>query len=203
MAIGEGAVEGTLLIVLGYILGSISFSTLVARKMAGIDIREHGSRNAGATNTLRVLGVGPALFVLVLDTLKGVIPVLLAMRITGEPSWIVLSGLAAIIGHNWPVFFSFRGGKGVATTIGVATSFAFIPSLIAGMFAIIVIILFRYVSVGSLCFVSLLPVMLFIFQYPLPYILGTLVIGLLSFWRHRTNIIRLVQGKENKLGGRP
>ena len=115
-------------IVVGYLLGSISFSYLFGKWFKGIDIRKHGSGNAGATNTLRVLGKGPAILVLLLDALKGVVAVLLGVWAAPGPDdiWIrVLCGLAAIVGHNWPVFFGFRGGKGIATTIGVMATLCF------------------------------------------------------------------------------
>ncbi|MDQ0337754.1 glycerol-3-phosphate acyltransferase PlsY [Caldalkalibacillus uzonensis] len=196
------------LVILSYGLGSISFSYIVSRKLAGIDIREHGSKNAGATNTLRVLGVGPAVLVLLLDALKGSLAVLLALWLTTDPLWPVLAGLAAIIGHNWPAFFGFKGGKGVATTIGVVAVLTFVPGLLAGIIAISAIALFRYVSFGSLIFVTLLPLMIFILDrftaliYPTEYILGAGVIMVLSYIRHRSNIVRLIRGQENKLGGK-
>jgi acyl phosphate:glycerol-3-phosphate acyltransferase len=184
-----------------YLLGSISFSYIIAKKIAGIDIRQHGSKNAGATNTLRVLGVWPAIAVLLLDAFKGVVAVLVAMALTDASIWVVLSGLAAIFGHNWPVYYRFKGGKGIATTIGTVATLGFVPSISAGVIAIILIVLFRYVSLGSLVFVTLLPVMMWLYRYPFEYILGAAVIMLFSYWRHRTNIVRLVKGQENKIGG--
>ncbi|GGK18929.1 glycerol-3-phosphate acyltransferase 2 [Caldalkalibacillus thermarum] len=195
------------LIVLSYGLGSISFSYIVSRKIAGIDIREHGSKNAGATNTLRVLGVGPAVLVLVLDALKGSLAVLLSLYLTHDPVWPVLAGLAAIVGHNWPVFFGFKGGKGVATTIGVVAVLTFLPGLLAGIVAILAIVIFRYVSLGSLIFVTLLPLMIVLLDrltalsYPTVYVIGVFVIMILSYIRHRSNIVRLIRGEENKIGG--
>ncbi|GAA0369638.1 glycerol-3-phosphate 1-O-acyltransferase PlsY [Bacillus horti] len=183
-----------------YLLGSISFSFLIAKKIAGIDIRQHGSNNAGTTNTLRVLGKLPALLVLILDTLKGSVAVLIAMQLT-DSLWVwMLAGFLAIIGHNWPVFFGFRGGKGVATTIGVVIALMFIPALYAGVIAIALIVIFRYVSLGSLAFVTLLPISLLLLQRPMEFVVGSLAILLLSYWRHRTNIVRLFKGQENKLG---
>lgn len=183
-----------------YLLGSINFSFLIAKKIAGIDIRQHGSKNAGATNTLRVLGKGPALFVLLLDAAKGAVAVLLAMLLTDQIWAWFLAGFLAIMGHNWPVFFGFKGGKGIATTIGVVATLMFLPALAAGVIAIIMIVIFRYVSLGSLVFVTLLPISLLLFQRPIDYVIGSLVFLILSYWRHRTNIVRLVKGQENKIG---
>lgn len=176
--------------------------------MAGLDIRQHGSKNAGATNTMRVLGTGPAILVLVLDALKGIAAIIIASFITTEPLWIILTGVAAIVGHNWPLFFGFKGGKGVATTIGVLAVLSFWPALAAGVFAIITIVIFRYVSLGSLVFVTLVPLFLALFyyytdlEYTVGHLLGALLIMGLSYLRHRTNIVRLLRGEENKIGGR-
>lgn len=192
-------------VVLGYLLGSISFSFLIARWLKGIDIRKHGSGNAGATNTLRILGVGPAVSVLLLDMGKGILAVLIGRLFgPGEAGdWIpVLSGLAAVIGHNWPIYFGFRGGKGVATTIGVSLTFALLPALLAGIAAILTIVLSRYVSLGSLLFTLSFPIFLAVMDRPKEIIYASLVILILAFVRHRSNIVKLVQGKENKLGAK-
>jgi glycerol-3-phosphate acyltransferase PlsY len=193
--------EFILSIVIAYLLGSISFSYLIARKVKKIDIRQHGSGNAGATNTLRVLGVGPAISVLLLDTAKGVAAVLISVWIGGA-EWIpFIAGLFAIVGHNWPIYYGFRGGKGVATTIGVFATLAFPPALIAGIIAVLLIAVTRYVSLGSIVFVLLTPIMtLFIGSYPLSYFYLSAIIAILSIWRHRSNLSRLLKGKESKLG---
>lgn len=189
-----------MIIILSYLLGSISFSYLIAKGMAGIDIRQHGSKNAGATNTLRVLGVRPAITVLLLDTLKGVAAILLAMWWSDDPNVHLYAGLAAIVGHNWPIYFGFKGGKGIATTIGVIATLAFIPGLIAGVLGILSIIIWRFVSLGSLIFVTLTPVFMYFFDYSWSYLTGVTAITVLSYLRHRTNISRMFKGEENKLG---
>jgi glycerol-3-phosphate acyltransferase PlsY len=189
--------------VIAYLLGSISFSYLITKIVLRDDIRNHGSGNAGATNTLRVLGLFPAVLVLLLDVLKGVVAIGIAKWL-GEQAWLLpFAGFMAIIGHNWPVFFGFRGGKGVATTIGVFATLFFMPSVYAGILAVVLIALTRYVSLGSLLFVVAAPVFaLFIGDYPVSYVYTGLIVAILSYWRHRTNIIRLVNGTENKLGKR-
>jgi glycerol-3-phosphate acyltransferase PlsY len=192
--------EAIIIIILSYLLGSISFSYLIARGVAGIDIRQHGSKNAGATNTLRILGLGPAITVLTLDALKGVAAILIAMWWSGDPNVIISAGVAAIIGHNWPLLFGFKGGKGIATTIGVIATLAFIPGLIAGILAILSIVIWRFVSLGSLIFVTLVPVFMYVFDYSWSYIIGAMAIMCLSYLRHRTNISRIIKGEENKLG---
>lgn len=187
--------------IIAYLLGSVSFSYLITNVVRKEDIRKYGSGNAGATNTLRVLGLGPAVAVLLLDVFKGVAAVWIAVWLGGA-SWVLpIAGLFAIIGHNWPVFFGFRGGKGVATTIGVFATLFLLPSLYAGIVAILLIALTRYVSLGSLFFILAAPVSAyFIGSYPLSYLCIGLLIASLSYWRHYSNIIRLVNGSENKLG---
>ncbi|MBT2760746.1 glycerol-3-phosphate 1-O-acyltransferase PlsY [Paenibacillus sp. ISL-20] len=188
-------------IVVCYLLGSVSFSVLLAKILKGIDIRQHGSGNAGATNTLRVLGKGPAILVLVLDVIKGIAAVWIGRWLGGDNDWLPgLCGIAAIIGHNWPLYFRFRGGKGIATAIGVLATLCFIPAVIAGIIAILSIVFTRYVSLGSLIFVVLTPVFLLIADYSWPIFWTSFIICVFAFWRHRSNIVKLVQGRENKLG---
>ncbi len=204
----NGHLFGSLILalVVGYLLGSISFSYIIAKKIKKVDIRQHGSGNAGATNTLRVLGVGPALAVLALDILKGVIAVWIGVFLTSYNSALIpaAAGLAAIIGHNWPIYYGFRGGKGVATTIGVLVTLVFFPALLAGVIAIASIFIWRYVSLGSLLFTVLTPVFVFLladfYDYPFIYFYLTCIVALLSIWRHRSNVQRLLNRTENKIG---
>lgn len=190
-----------LAVIISYLIGSISFSYLIAKRLAGIDIRTQGSGNAGATNTLRVLGKGPGIAVLVLDALKGLAAMGIAHWITsGDPVAYAFAGIFAIVGHNWPVFFGFRGGKGIATTLGVALGLSPLAFLIAAVVTVIVIAITRYVSLGSLVFVTLLPVLLwFLTDHPV-YPLVSLLITVFAYIRHSSNIVNLVQGKERKLG---
>lgn len=187
-------------VVLSYLIGSISFSTLVGHWVAHIDIRKHGSGNAGATNTLRVLGLKWGLFVLVLDVAKGVVVVTGAQFLPhSTPLVMYLCGLAAITGHNWPIFFRFRGGKGVATTIGVLAVAMFHPALIAACYALAIVILTRFVSLGSLTFTALVPVFAaFIYPSVVPVIISA-IIAALAILRHRQNIVRLWSGTEGRV----
>jgi glycerol-3-phosphate acyltransferase PlsY len=189
-------------IVAGYLLGSISFSYLFGKWLRGIDIRDHGSGNAGATNTLRVLGKGPAVLVFVLDALKGVLAVLIAKWLGGEEWAVAASGVAAIIGHNWPLFFGFRGGKGIATTVGVMASICFLPTLFAGLLAILLIAVTRYVSLGSLLLTAILPFFILGMGRPIEVFWASILICFFAFLKHRKNIAKLLQGKENKLGSK-
>lgn len=190
--------------IVSYLIGSVSFSYIITKKIKKIDIRQHGSGNAGATNTLRVLGVGPAVTVLLLDMLKGVAAVLIALQITGSGLGPALAGLAVIFGHNWPIFHGFKGGKGVATTIGVLATLVFIPALIGGIVAILSIAITRYVSLGSLLFMITTTILTYVFltnyDYSIYDVYLALGLTVLSFWRHRSNIIRLLKGEESKIG---
>lgn len=190
-------------VIVAYLLGSISFSFLYGKWFKGIDIRKHGSGNAGATNTLRVIGVGPAIAVLLLDAAKGIGAVWIGkwLGAGADVSYIpVLAGLAAIAGHNWPIYFGFKGGKGIATTIGVAVTLCFLPALFTGIAAILLIAVTRYVSLGSLVFTGLMPVLVWFMDYPIDVFWGILLIAIFAFVRHRTNIVKLVKGKESKIG---
>ncbi|KHF40352.1 glycerol-3-phosphate 1-O-acyltransferase PlsY [Halalkalibacter okhensis] len=195
-----------IVILIGYLLGSLSFSYIIAKKIKKVDIRQHGSGNAGATNTLRVLGLGPALLVLALDVLKGIVAVWIGVTFAPDDTGLfpALAGLAAILGHNWPVYYGFKGGKGVATTIGVIATVVFFPALFAGIVAIGSIVVTRYVSLGSILFVILTPIFAFFlldyYGYPVIYGYLAIVVALLSVWRHRTNIKRLLGGTESKIG---
>ncbi|WP_159882978.1 glycerol-3-phosphate 1-O-acyltransferase PlsY [Paenibacillus puerhi] len=190
-------------LIIGYLLGSISFSFLAGKLLKGIDIRQHGSGNAGATNTLRVLGKGPGIAVLLLDVLKGVAAVWLGYLLSGgETLFLVLSGISVIVGHNWPVFFGFRGGKGIATTIGVMVSVAFLPALLAGIAAILSIVWTRYVSLGSLLFTALLPLFIWLMGRPVEILWLSLLLFAFALFRHRSNIVKLFKGQENKLGSK-
>lgn len=195
---------GITCIIIAYLIGSISFSYIIARKIKKVDIRQHGSGNAGATNTLRVLGIGPAVTVLLLDCAKGIVAVVIALYVTNDPLIAASSGLASIIGHNWPVYYGFKGGKGVATTIGVLATLVFSAALIAGIIAILSIVITRYVSLGSLIFVIGTTVIStlfnYYFEYPGYYIYFLIVISLFSVWKHRSNIQRLIKGQESKIG---
>ncbi|MCL7745896.1 glycerol-3-phosphate 1-O-acyltransferase PlsY [Halalkalibacter alkaliphilus] len=195
-----------IIILIGYLLGSLSFSYIIAKKIKKVDIRQHGSGNAGATNTLRVLGLGPALSVLALDVLKGIVAVWIGVVVAPDQSGLypALAGFAAILGHNWPIYYGFRGGKGVATTIGVLATIVFFPALFAGIVAIGSIVITRYVSLGSILFAILTPIfalfLLDYYGYPVIYGYLAIVVALLSIWRHRTNIKRLLAGTESKIG---
>jgi glycerol-3-phosphate acyltransferase PlsY len=190
-------------IIASYLLGSLMFSVIMGKIIAGIDIRSHGSGNAGATNTLRLIGKGPAIAVFLLDVAKGVLAVLLAKWIVPDSYGVaVLCGLAVVLGHNWPIWFNFRGGKGIATTIGMLVTLAFLPTLFAGIIAIITIVFTKYVSLGSLLLTASLPLFIFGMNYPADLLWGSLVILVFALVKHRKNIVKLAKGTENRIGTR-
>lgn len=190
-------------VVIGYLLGSISFSFLAGKLLKGIDIRNHGSGNAGATNTLRVLGKGPAITVLLLDAVKGLAAVWIGRWLSGGDALIeTLCGLAAISGHNWPLYFGFRGGKGIATTIGVMLFLAPMPVVYSGIIAIVTIALTRYVSLGSLLLTAILPILIWFMGYPVEVFWLSILLFAFAVFRHRTNIVKLAKGQENKIGSK-
>lgn len=197
---GEG-VQYFAAFVLSYLLGSISFSFVLAKMLKGIDIRKHGSGNAGATNTLRILGKGPAILVLALDVLKGIGAVWIGKWLGDGNVWIpVICGLLVIIGHNWPVFFGFKGGKGIASAIGVTATLCFLPAFFAGVIAIASIFITRYVSLGSLIFSGLLPIFAALMGWETEIVVGTLLLAIFAFVRHKSNIIKMIHKQENKIG---
>lgn len=188
-----------LLILAGYLLGSIPFGLLIGKIMK-IDVRKSGSGNIGATNVLRTLGVGPGALVLILDTLKGAVPVWLAQAYSGDPLIIVLCGLAAIIGHTFPIYLGFKGGKGVATSGGVLLGLAPDMFVFAILLFLVIVGLTRFVSVGSILTALTLFIVFIILGKPLPY---TVLVGLaavLIVIRHRPNIKRLIAGTELRIG---
>lgn len=185
--------------VVGYLLGSVNTS-LVVGKFYGIDVRKHGSGNAGTTNTLRVLGKTAAIMVLAGDILKAIIACIAGRIITGGDAGVMAAGMGAILGHNWPVYFGFKGGKGVLTSAAVVFMMDWKAGLIVlGVFAVLVAVT-RYVSLGSIIAAFLFPVVSLFLGRDLLFIVFAAAIALLIIARHRANIIRLVKGTESKLG---
>ena len=187
--------------VIGYLLGSLN-SSLIVGKFYGVDVRRHGSGNAGMTNTMRTLGKKAALFVLLGDAVKGVLAFLAGYYICGgNPDGQLggmLAGTAAILGHVWPVFFGFKGGKGVLTTLAVVLMIDWPIALgLLGVF-IIILLLTRYVSLGSVVAVFLFPIAAGVFGRSLETIVFAAIIAVLIIIRHRTNIQRLLKGTESK-----
>jgi glycerol-3-phosphate acyltransferase PlsY len=189
-----------------YLLGAVPTGLVLARLFSAIDIRSSGSGNIGATNVARLLGRKFGLLTLLGDMLKGFLPVysgaLLFPDARGGTDYMLLSifGLAAFLGHLFPVYLKFKGGKGVATGFGVFAWLAPAPLALVLVLFVVIVAVSRYVSLGSLCTALVLPLLLIAYSYPLPVVVTGIVMGLLVFIKHRDNIQRLLQGTENKQG---
>jgi glycerol-3-phosphate acyltransferase PlsY len=186
-----------------YFIGSIPTGYLTVRLARGVDIRTIGSGSIGATNVRRVMGQGWAVFVTVVDMLKGAFALLVTATYGVEPWLLSLAGFAAVLGHNYPVWLKFKGGKGVATTYGVAFFLwpyeSFAIALLSGAIWYAVMSATRYVSVASMVSLLSLPLFFWMLDAPAPYIAVSLVLALMSICRHGDNIVRLTMGRENKV----
>ena len=188
--------------VIAYLLGSISFGMIVAKLKGGPNLREVGSKNTGATNVLRVMGVKTGLIVFVLDILKALIACIIG-RVWMDLNGAMVAGLAVVIGHNWPCFFQFKGGKGVASTLAVMLMTFPIPACICYVVAIALIAATRYVSLGSITLAALFAAMVIATNWgSWLVIVWVIAISGLLIWRHHANIGRLLKGTENKLGSK-
>lgn len=185
---------------LAYLIGSISTAVMIARIMGLQDPREVGSKNPGATNILRYGGKTAAVLTLAGDLLKGVLPVLLARTLTADPTIIALTGLGAFLGHLFPVFFGFRGGKGVATALGVWLAIYPFVGLALLVTWIAMAFLFRYSSLSALTASMLAPLYVAWFLPNRAYLASMVVMSAILIFRHRSNIRNLLAGTEGKIG---
>lgn len=190
---------------IGYALGSVNSSVIVGR-LHGKDIRELGSGNAGLTNTLRVLGKKAAVMVLAGDIIKGVLAILAGLLLKGWATEGTISGLFAVtagtfavVGHNWPVYFNFKGGKGILTTATVIFMLDWRIGLLVLALFIIVVAISRFVSLGSITGSLAVPLAAWLFGHDIYFILFMIFLAILAIFRHKANIKRLIEGNENKL----
>lgn len=200
---------------IAYLIGSINFSILISKKIAGFDVRDKGSGNAGTTNVLRTVGKGAAAATLILDILKGVVAIYVAIlfgkivsNMTNLPIdlsvLVQIAGIFVVVGHTFPIYFGFKGGKGVATSLGILITTNYQIGLICLVFALILIAITKMVSVGSLAAAILFPVLtLFLgkenFIVSGNYFIYSIIIALFIIFNHRANIKRLMNGNENKI----
>ena len=205
-----------------YLIGSISGAIIISKKASGSDIRESGSKNAGTTNMLRVHGKKLAILTLLVDIIKGIIAVLIGimidavierqygmLSIVSPAEWLVgsmkyIAAVFAILGHDFPIYFGFKGGKGVATSIGVALVLDWKVGLIVMIASLIIMASTRYVSLGSVIGAIIYPCIVAAFmlgmdKFNVVYLVSAIIIGLLIIVKHKTNIERLKNGTENKL----
>ena len=199
--------------IIAYLIGSVNFSILISKKMAGFDVREKGSGNAGTTNMLRSVGKKAAAITLICDILKGVVSIVIAIIVGNivknldRELLLQIAGIAVVIGHTFPIFFGFKGGKGVATSLGVLLMSNWQIGLICLVFALV---LTRMVSLGSCGAAVLFPVLtLFINQHYTVltegksgrvYFVYSVILAIIVLYNHRSNIKRILNGTENKLG---
>lgn len=187
-------------LMLAYIFGSIPTGVIVAKAFGRVDPRTQGSKNIGATNVFRTAGRKLGIITLAGDIAKGFLPVALAKGNIDSLFWIGAISLAAFLGHLYPLFLRFKGGKGIATGLGVFLALSPLPALLSLVIFGAVVYKWRYVSLGSLTATALFPVFLFLFDGRLVFISFALIITVLIFYRHRENIARLRSGKESKFG---
>jgi len=190
---------GIVLPVIGYLCGSLASAVVVCRMMKLPDPREGGSGNPGATNVLRLGGKKAAGLTLAGDVLKGVVPVLLAHVLTDSPAILAGTAVAAVVGHMYPVFFGFKGGKGVATAFGAVAALVYPVALFMGAVWVLAALATRYASLASMAAAVAAPLFALVFIREPAYIIGLSVIAALLVYRHRGNIERLRQGSEPEI----
>lgn len=188
------------IIIFSYLLGSIPFGLVVTRLMSKVDIRKLGSGNIGVTNVLRTAGVLPALLTLLGDVGKGMVAVFLARYFTGESAFALLAGAFATIGHNWPIFLNFKGGKGVASAAGMLLAYRPLVLLTLVLIWLIVLIISRYISLSSIVAAVSLPLIMLFFKVSLPELVLGIIIASFTIYRHKDNVKRLREGTEFKFG---
>ena len=197
--------------IIAYLIGSINFSVILSKKMAGFDVREKGSGNAGTTNMLRSVGKKAAALTLICDVLKGVVALLIAMfigwafNVENQSLLVQIAGIAVVLGHTFPIFFGFKGGKGVATSLGILIMSNWQIGLICLVFGVLLIALTRMVSLGSCAAAVLFPVLtLFITDHYIVtqgsgYLIYSIILAVIVLFNHRSNIKRIMAGKENRI----
>ena len=197
--------------IVAYLLGSISFSVIISKKMAGFDVRKKGSGNAGSTNVLRTVGKKAGALTLLGDCLKGVVAVLVAYVVAiimkdsiNGALLIQIAGVAVILGHTFPIFFGFKGGKGVATALGIILVTNWNIGLICLVFALVLMVLTKMVSLGSVGAAVLFPVLVTFMPHNAylidgSYIIYSIILAVVVIYNHRANVKRLLTGTENKL----
>jgi glycerol-3-phosphate acyltransferase PlsY len=190
--------------VAAYLLGSIPFGVILTKLFGGTDVRKAGSGNIGATNVARVVGPLAGVLTLILDAAKGAAAVLLAERLSNDSAaWMMIAALAALVGHCYPVWLKFKGGKGVATAAGIFAALCPLACLAAVILFVLVVIFWRYVSLGSISAAAAMPLLIYFLWAPrrappLVVAIGTLAVAALVIYKHDGNLQRLVEGVEPK-----
>ncbi len=189
--------------VIGYLFGSLNFSIIIGKLFYKIDVREHGSKNAGATNTLRTLGTAPAVIVLIMDTFKAVAAYGVSYLLTKDLAVGYIAAVTASLGHNYPIYFGFKGGKGVTVSSGAVFCFNPLAGLCVFMTGVVVIIFSKFVSLGSILAAASAPLWVWFFckgsEHFMLIIVATFILALQIIVRHHQNIKRLITKTENKI----
>ena len=188
-----------IVVLCSYVIGSIPSGLILGKTLWNVDLREHGSKNIGATNAWRTLGKLPGIMVFVADLLKGMIGVYLGMLLVGTSTAMIIGGIMAIVGHSLSLFLKFKGGKGVATGLGVIIMLMPTVSAIVFIIWFVIVILSKYVSLASIIAAICVPVFAFILGMPLEFVAFGVVAALFVIYRHKSNIGRLMNGTENKI----
>lgn len=190
---------GLFIALFGYLLGSVPTGFLLAKFFSKVDPRKMGSKNIGATNIFRTAGKGLGILTLVGDVLKGMIPIGIAIQLSISDLWLAAVGLSTFLGHIFPIFLGFRGGKGVATALGVYLVISPIAVLMEFLLFAGLVWKWRYISLGSICCATTIPVLIAFFRSDSQaYFILSVIIAALILYRHQENIVKLLQGTENK-----
>ena len=190
---------GLFIALFGYLLGSVPTGLLLAKFFSKVDPRKTGSKNIGATNIFRTAGKGLGILTLVGDVLKGMIPIGIAIQLSISDLWLAAVGLSTFLGHIFPIFLGFKGGKGVATALGVYLVISPIAVLMEFLLFAGLVWRWRYISLGSICCATTIPILIAFFRSDSQaYFILSVIIAALILYRHQENIVRLLQGTENK-----
>ena len=196
---------------IAYAIGSVNFSVILSKKMAGFDVREKGSGNAGTTNMLRSVGKKAAAVTLICDILKGIVAIIIAIvlgnifNVENKSLLVQIAGIAVVVGHTFPIFFQFKGGKGVATSLGILLMSNWQIGLICLVFALVLMALTRMVSVGSCAAAVLFPILTlfikdnYIVSEGSSYFVYSIILAVIVLFNHRANIKRILNGTENRI----
>ena len=196
---------------IAYAIGSVNFSVILSKKMAGFDVREKGSGNAGTTNMLRSVGKKAAAVTLICDILKGIVAIIIAIvlgnifNVENKSLLVQIAGIAVVVGHTFPIFFQFKGGKGVATSLGILLMSNWQIGLICLVFALVLMVLTRMVSVGSCAAAVLFPILTlfikdnYIVSEGNSYLIYSIILAVIVLFNHRANIKRILNGTENRI----
>ncbi|WP_296897097.1 glycerol-3-phosphate 1-O-acyltransferase PlsY [uncultured Megamonas sp.] len=188
-----------IVIICSYIIGSIPSGLILGKGIWHVDLREYGSKNIGATNAWRTIGKFPGFVIFLADLIKGMLGVYLGMALVGTSTAMILGGILAIVGHSASIFLKLKGGKGVATGLGVLIMLMPKVSITVFFIWLIIVVLSKYVSLGSIVAAAFVPILAYAFDMSIEFVIFGIVAAIFVIYRHKTNIVRLLNGNENKI----